>query len=155
VPVELSILRKYLLWVFLTSFVLSGIGPGIFSMGLAWSRGLIMIAACVVGIFSGAVAVPVLLPWIPGRAFAVKGVIAGLLMSAGMVLALGKAISVMEAVALILFITAISSYLAMNFTGSTPYTSPSGVEKEMRKAIPFQLLAIILSSAAWIGAMFV
>lgn len=155
VPVELSILRKYLLWVFLSSFVLSGIGPGIFSMGLAWSRGLIMIAACVVGIFSGAVAVPVLLPWIPGRAFAVKGVIAGLLMSAGMVLALGKAISVMEAVALILFITAISSYLAMNFTGSTPYTSPSGVEKEMRKAIPFQLLAIILSIAAWIGVMFV
>ena len=155
VPIELSILRKYLLWVFLTSFILSGIGPGIFSMGQAWSRGLTMIAACAVGIFSGTVAVPVLLPWIPGRAFAVKGVIAGLLMSAGTVLALGKAISVMEAVALILFITVISSYLSMNFTGSTPYTSPSGVEKEMRKAIPFQVLAIILSISAWIGAMFV
>jgi hypothetical protein len=155
VPVELSILRKYLLWVFLTGFVLSGIGPGIFSMGPAWSRGLIMIAACVVGIFSGAVAVPVLLPWIPGSAFAVKGVIAGLLMGAGMVLALGKLISVMEAVALILFITVISSYLAMNFTGSTPYTSPSGVEKEMRKAIPLQVLAGIFSVVAWVGAMFV
>ena len=155
VPVELSFLRKYLLWIFLAGFILSGIGPGLFSMGMAWNRGLIMIAACAVGIFSGAVAVPVLLPWIPGRAFAVKGVIAGLIMGVGMVLVTGKAISFLEAVALILFIIAGSSYLAMNFTGSTPYTSPSGVEKEMRNAIPFQVLAIILSIAAWIGSMFV
>ena len=155
VPVELSFLRKYLLWIFLTGFLLSGIGPGIFSMGQAWSRGLIMIAACAVGIFSGAVAVPVLLPWIPGRAFAVKGVITGLLMGVGMVLTAGKAIGFGEAMALILFIIAGSSYLAMNFTGSTPYTSPSGVEKEMRKAIPFQVSAVILSVVVWVGAMFV
>ena len=155
VPVELWILRKYLLWVFLTGFILSGIGSGIFSMGQAWSRGLIMMAACVVGIISGAVAVPVLLPWIPGRVFAVKGVIAGLLLGVGKVLVLVKAIIAMEAVSLILFITVISSYLAMNFTGSTPYTSPSGVEKEMRMALPFQVLAVTLSIATWIGAMFV
>ena len=155
VPVELSLLRKYLLWIFLAGFIISGIGPGFFSMGPVWNRGLIMIAACAVGIFSGAVAVPVLLPWIPGRAFAVKGVITGLFMGAGMVLVLGKAISFMEAVALILLIVAGSSCLAMNFTGSTPYTSPSGVEKEMRNAIPFQVLAIILSIAAWVGSMFV
>ena len=155
VPVELSFLRKYLLWIFLTGFILSGIGPGVFSIGPAWSRGLLMIAACVVGILSGAVVVPVLLPWIPGRAFAIKGVITGLLMGAGLVVVAGMAISFMEALALILFITVISSYLAMNFTGSTPYTSPSGVEKEMRKAIPFQVLTVILSIAAWVGAMFV
>ena len=139
----------------MTGFILSGIGPGFFSIGPAWNRGLLMIAACLAGIFSGAVVVPVLLPWIPGRAFAIKGTITGLLMGVGMVLVAGKAISFVEAVALILFITVISSYLAMNFTGSTPYTSPSGVEKEMRKAIPFQVLAVILSMAAWIGAMFV
>jgi hypothetical protein len=155
VPVELSLLRKYLLWILLTGFILSGIGPGIFSIGPAWSRGLIMIAACATGIFSGAVAVPLLLPWIPGRAFAIKGAITGMLMGAGMVRVVGRAVSSVEALALILFIVASSSYLAMNFTGSTPYTSPSGVEKEMRIAIPFQVLAIILSIAAWIGAMFV
>ncbi len=114
-----------------------------------------MIAACTVGIFSGAVAAPVLLPWIPGKAFAVKGVITGMLMGAGMVLMLGKAIGTVETAALIFLIIAISSYLAMNFTGSTPYTSPSGVEKEMRIAIPFQAGAIILSIAGWIGSMFI
>ena len=155
VPVELTLLRKYLLWIFLAGFILSGVGPGLFSIGPAWSRGLVLIAACAVGVFSGAVAVPVLLPWVPGRAFAVKGVIIGVLTGAGMVLVLGKSITVVEATAMILLIGAVSSYLAMNFTGSTPYTSPSGVEKEMRKAMPFQVLAIILSIAGWVGSVFI
>jgi hypothetical protein len=43
----------------------------------------------------------------------------------------------------------------MNFTGSTPYTSPSGVEKEMRKAMPLQALAGLVSIILWIGAAFV
>ena len=155
VPVELTLLRKYLLWIFLAAFILSGIGPGLFSIGPAWSRGLILVAACAAGVFSGAVAVPVLLPWIPGRAFAVKGAITGVSVCVGLLMLLGKAITVVEGVSLILFMVAVSSYLAMNFTGSTPYTSPSGVEKEMRIAIPFQVLAITLSMAGWIGAMFI
>jgi CO dehydrogenase/acetyl-CoA synthase delta subunit len=155
VPVELSFLRKYLIWILLAGFFLSGIGPGLFSFPLAWRRGLIMITACVAGIFTGAVAAPVLLPWIPGKAFAIKGLVTGLLMGAGMVLALGEAVNFMAAAGLILLITAISSYLAMNFTGSTPYTSPTGVEKEMRVAIPLQSVAIILSVGAWIGSVFI
>ena len=155
VPVELSFLRKYLLWILLAGFILSGISSSLFSFGLAWSRGFIIVAACAAGIFTGAVAAPVLLPWIPGKAFAVKGVITGLLMGAGVMLALGTSINPMEAASLILLIVAISSYLAMNFTGSTPYTSPSGVEKEMRVAIPFQAVAVILSIVGWVGAMFI
>jgi hypothetical protein len=155
VPVELTLLRKYLLWIFLAAFFLSGIGPGLFSIGPAWSRGLILVAACAAGTFSGTVAVPVLLPWIPGRAFAVKGAITGVFICAGLLGVLGSAITFVESVSLSLLIVALSSYLAMNFTGSTPYTSPSGVEKEMRIAIPFQVVAATLSIAGWIGAMFV
>ncbi|MCL1965140.1 MAG: hypothetical protein FWF69_08795 [Firmicutes bacterium] len=36
-----------------------------------------------------------------------------------------------------------SAYLAMNFTGATPYTSPSGVLKEMKIAIPFLVLSLL------------
>ncbi len=154
VPVELSFLRKYIFWILLAGFVLSGIGPGLFSISLAWDRGLIMIAACVTGIFTGAVVAPVLLPWIPGRAFAVKGVFTGVLIGAAMVMLLGKSINFAAIAALVLLIVGISSYLAMNFTGSTPYTSPSGVEKEMRIAIPFQAVAITLAIAGWIGSAF-
>jgi hypothetical protein len=42
----------------------------------------------------------------------------------------------------------------MNFTGSTPFTSPSGVEKEMRKAIPLQALALLAAGIVWIGGAF-
>jgi hypothetical protein len=49
---------------------------------------------------------------------------------------------------------AVSSYLAMNFTGSTPFTSPSGVEKEMRRAIPLQLAAVVMAAGLWLGAAF-
>jgi hypothetical protein len=40
---------------------------------------------------------------------------------------------------------AIASYVAMNFTGSSTFTSPSGVEWEMRRAIPLQLMGAIVS----------
>jgi hypothetical protein len=50
---------------------------------------------------------------------------------------------------------AFSSFLAMNFTGATPFTSPSGVEKEMRRAIPFQGLGVLLSAVFWVAAAFV
>jgi hypothetical protein len=31
----------------------------------------------------------------------------------------------------------------MNFTVSTPYTSPTGVEKEMRRAMPAQAAGVL------------
>jgi hypothetical protein len=43
----------------------------------------------------------------------------------------------------------------MNFTGSTPFTSPSGVEKEMRKALPLQAAALLLAMVAWVASAFV
>ncbi len=154
IPVELSFLRKYLLWILLVCFLLSGIGSGLFSIQMAWSRGLIILAGCILGIVAGAVAAPLLLPWIPLRAFALKGVITGLVAAAAMLLGIGKTINLMESGTLTLLIVTVSSYLAMNFTGSTPYTSPSGVEKEMRMAIPIQAGAMLLVLIGWVAATF-
>jgi hypothetical protein len=61
----------------------------------------------------------------------------------------------LETAALLLITVATSSYLAMNFTGATPYTSPSGVEKEMRRAIPLQAGALVVALVAWVSAGFV
>jgi hypothetical protein len=60
----------------------------------------------------------------------------------------------MEMVALTIFIMAVSSYRAMNFTGSTPFTSPTGVEKEMRRAIPAQAVGALAALILWVGAGF-
>ncbi len=154
VPVELNFLRKYLLWSILAGFLLSGIGSDFFSINMAWTRGIIIWAGCFLGIFAGAVAAPILLPWIPVRAFALKGSITGLVLAIAMLLGLGNTVNLMESVTLILLIVTISSYLAMNFTGSTPYTSPSGVEKEMRVAIPIQAGAMLLVLVGWVAAAF-
>ncbi len=156
VPVEITMLGKSLLWTILAIFVLSGLGGQIFSLSAALERGALATMACLVGIATGCVVVPILLPLIPGRAFALKGAIVGLAAGLCTVVALSFSaqISLMPALALILFATAVSSYLAMNFTGTTPFTSPSGVEKEMRRAIPLQLAMTLLAVGLWVGAGF-
>lgn len=156
VPVEITLLRKYLLWALAAIFVLSGIGPHLFSVSAAWHRGLLSAAACLSGILAGCVLVPAFLPWIPGRAFSLKGALMGL--AAGLLMvaltAASPHVSFWPGISLVLIAVTIGSFLAMNFTGSTPFTSPSGVEKEMRRAIPFQLAAGILAVSIWIGSAF-
>lgn len=156
VPVEVTLLRKYLLWTLVTILLISGIGPAIFSLTAAWQRGILAVAAIVVGIAAGCVLVPVLLPWIPGRAFALKGALAGLVMSLLFVAAMhaNPLLSFGTATALVMLSTVVSSFLAMNFTGSTPFTSPSGVEKEMRVAIPAQLGFSLIAVVVWIATAF-
>jgi len=154
-PVELAHLSKPSLWVILAAFLISGIGTHVFSFSAAWLKGIMLTAAYAAGILAGAVATPALLPWIPGRSFALKGAIIGVLSAAGIVALFHRDLQVLGALALILWTTAVSSYLAMNFTGSTPFTSPSGVEKEMRKAIPLQAAALLLAMVAWVASAFV
>jgi len=60
-----------------------------------------------------------------------------------------------EQLALVLWTETVSSYLAMNFTGSTPFTSPSGVEFEMRRGLPAQLAAACLTLALWLAGPFI
>jgi hypothetical protein len=154
VPVELSHLPKPTLWILLGAFLLSGIGMNFFSFNDAWRRGSMALSAYIAGILGGAVAAPILLPWIPGRAFALKGTLTGIVAGLAVVAAFNSSLIWLEAVALVLITVVISSYLAMNFTGSTPYTSPSGVEKEMRRAIPIQAAVALVAIVAWVGAAF-
>jgi len=154
-PVELSHLPKPTFWVLLAVFLLSGIGTTVFSLHDAWYRGLMAFTAYVAGILAGAVAAPILLPWIPGRAFALKGAITGVVVGLLVVVVFKSGLIWLETTALLLITVAISSYLAMNFTGSTPFTSPSGVEKEMRRALPLQAGAVAVAVVAWVTAGFV
>jgi hypothetical protein len=154
-PVELSHLPKPTLWVLLAVFLLSGIGTNVFSLHDAWYRGLMALTAYAGGILAGAVAAPILLPWIPGRAFALKGVLTGVVAGLLVVLVFKSELIWLETMALLLTSVGLSSFLAMNFTGSTPFTSPSGVEKEMRRAIPLQAGAVLVAIVAWVSAAFV
>ena len=154
IPVELAHLPKPSLWILLAAFLISGIGTHVFSFSAAWLGGIMLTVAYAAGILAGAIATPALLPWIPGRSFAVKGALIGVLNAAGIVALFRSDLQILGALALMLWATAVSSYLAMNYTGSTPFTSPSGVEKEMRKAIPLQAAALLLAMVAWVASAF-
>jgi hypothetical protein len=154
-PVEIQIILKPALITALVLLIIAGIGPGIFSFAHIWERGMISILALVSGILSGAFLTPVLLPFIPSREFALKGIIVGSIFSILFLIAVSSLIyGIAGFLALFLFSVTISSFLAMNFTGTTPFTSPSGVEKEMKRYIPAQLGALVISSGLWIYSAF-
>jgi len=155
IPVELSLIVKPSLAILLVVFVLSGISPDIFSFSTAWFRGLNGAFAYLLGVVAGAVIVPTFLPWLPTRQFYIKGLLTGVIAGIIMILHLGSTITRLESVTLLLLTTSVSSYAAMNFTGATPYTSPSGVEKEMRQGIPIQIIAVVMAIVTWVAAPFV
>jgi hypothetical protein len=99
-------------------------------------------------IFTGAILTPALLPHIPGSAFAWKGWLTGVICTAGVLFLSGKFKEGNRLLSAghLLLLPAVSSYLAMNFTGASTYTSPSGVNKEVKKALPF------IAGAAFFGA---
>jgi len=104
-------------------------------------------------ILVGGVLVPLLLPWLPSKAFSVKGAIAGALWAAasfalfpaGAVAAAGTA----------LLILAITSYIALNFTGTTPFTNHAGALLEVRRALPPILIAAGAGTILRIAAAFI
>lgn len=155
IPVELYFLLQPLIIFFLSGFLLSGIGPTLFSTHAAWTRSLYLLCATLLGIGSGAILVPLILPWLPGRQFWLKGLLPG--MAAGLACwrILFWQIHSLEGVALLLWTTTVSSYLAMNFTGCTPFTSPTGVEKEMRRGIPIQAAATLIALVLWLSNPFI
>ncbi len=155
IPVELSLIVKPSLAILLAVFVLAGISPDIFSFSAAWFRGLNGAAAYLLGVVAGAVIVPTFLPWLPTRRFYIKGLLTGVIAGIIMILFLGSSITGLESVTLLLLTTSVSSYAAMNFTGATPYTSPSGVEKEMRQGIPIQIITVVIAIVTWVAAPFV
>ncbi len=153
-PVELVNMRTQIFWSLIVLFILGGISPDIFSLSAAWNRGGAAVLAGLVGVLSGAVIVPVLLPWLPGHAFAMKGAVAGLIIGFTGAALFHTSLSWLNALALIMAIAAISSWCGMHFTGSSTFTSPSGVEKEMRQAIPAQAAALFVAGLCWLAAAF-
>jgi acetyl-CoA decarbonylase/synthase complex subunit gamma len=158
IPMELVQALRAGIIIILVLFLLSIVGR----LGEGWanalSQGVFSSLAILTAILAGAVLTPLLLPWLPGRAFSLKGVSIGLV--AAFILTAfrwgdwirwaGR----LEIVAWLLLIPTLSAYLAMNFTGASTYTSLSGVKKEMRWALPLQIGAAVVGFVLWIGSQF-
>ena len=121
--------------------------------------GIFGAVAVLSAIVAGAVLTPILLPWLPGSAFALKGAWMGGLTAALLVLYLlpgtwttGR---LLEVIGWCLLAPAVAAYLGMNFTGASTYTSLSGVKKEMRWAVPMQIGGTVLGLGLWITSRFI
>lgn len=154
IPVEICLLWRPFLAAAIILVLISGIGPDIYSLSAAGARGMRAITASMLAVLAGAVLTPLLLPWIPGRQFWLKGALIGAVTGLAALPATTWAADLPAASALVLWTTCVASYLAMNFTGSTPYTSLSGVGLEMRRGLVFQLGGAALALGLWLWSAF-
>lgn len=119
----------------------------------------------VAAVLAGVVLFPLLLPWIPTREFSSKGFILGALVALPFALmTLNSGLSVPwvragRALGLMVGLPPVTAYIALNFTGATPLTSPSGVKREMFRYLRVgavmlvvgALCVIVTGVAGWIG----
>lgn len=136
-PLELVGAFKPMLLAFGVVFIWNAIGIGHYGgLDLAGIAGAVLV---------GAVLTPALLPWVPGRAFAFKGGLLGLVWAIGFLLLCGLPFAPifgwLKSIAYLLLLPSVSSFLTMNYTGSSTYTSLSGVDREMKFAVPMMLFA--------------
>lgn len=151
-PVEIVQGFKYFLLTALAFFLVGGFtsGSGLF----IWVAGLNAVMPLLLAYLAGTMLGPLLLPWLPGRSFSIKGVFAALIVFLTSVFTILSGSPPVEMAAWWFIMTAFASFLVMNFTGSSTYTSLSGVKKEMKIAIPIQASAAVAGILTWVAVRF-
>lgn len=132
-------------WPFFTAML---VFAGIFALPLGtayfhrlWDRFLPLAASVLIG----TLAFPALLPVLPSRAFSIKGAILGVGWAVAAALIWGM--DAAQAVGTALIIAPVVSFIAMNFTGSSTFTSQTGAEAEVRWGLIPMAVCLILGLA--------
>ena len=149
IPLEISpVMKKFLIFML---FILAvfGLTPKGIIFWDAISGGLPFILLGFVSVMAGALVTPLLLPVIPFRSFAIKGWLAGLISVyfSTILFPLPGQQNVLLVMIAYLFFPLVSSYLALQFTGSTTFTGMTGVKKELKISVPLYLGGTVLSIA--------
>ncbi len=131
IPIELVTGLKWSLLVLPIFFLLGGLGGSAGFWSNALNHGLFAVLVLLSGLIAGTVFTPLLLPWLPGRAFSIKGLIMGLIITMILVISFraGDLTSLparIESLSWLFMAPALAAFLAMNFTGSSTYTSFQG-----------------------------
>lgn len=155
IPVEFAYGKYYLLLVPAIFLILSGLNQGGYSIEVALNTGLLSVTNLVGAYIAGSVLNPMLLPWIPFRSFSLKGLLLGWFIAVVLLYFKFLGDSVFEIISWFLILGSISSFIAMNFTGASTFTSLSGVQKEMKLALPLQITAVCIGFIGWIFTRFI
>ncbi|MCL7415554.1 MAG: mercury methylation corrinoid protein HgcA [ANME-2 cluster archaeon] len=130
--------------------------------------GYMVAVAALIAILSGMIVFPILLPWIPTKDFSTKGFIVGALVA--LPFAWNAFYSVPDTawwlryswvLIYMLVIPPVTAFLALNFTGSTTFTSVTGVRREIYAYVPKMawmfasgiILMLVLALIPFIGGL--
>jgi len=143
-PVEVVNSLRYLLYAMVIVVGISGISSTGYSFTEMWTEGIRSVFYLILAYVTGGFLSPVLLPWLPFRHFGGKGMVAGFAAFGMVVLISWSTHLPLYFAGWFLISGAISSFMAMNFTGASTYTSLSGVQKEMRLFVPLQIVSVVV-----------
>ncbi len=146
-PMEINPAMKKFPWAAGGILVAFGLQPQGLLFKQAWFGGLPFLILALLAVLAGALVTPLLLPFVPFRSFALKGWIVGVLsvfLAVHFFGPLGTRDPILTIIAYLLF-PALSSYIALQFTGSTTFTGMSGVKKELKIGIPLYIGAVGVS----------
>ncbi len=93
-------------------------------------------------VFAGTLIFPVLLPWLPGRAFSIRGWILGAMVAAGA--SFIQEAGLLNWIVNLMWLPPLTAHLSLRFTGSTTFTSLSGVEREVKYFYPVMLVSFLV-----------
>jgi hypothetical protein len=146
VPNDLIYDLRYLVMLLVFFSLLSGISADGFSLRQAYRQTPFLSQIILAGYISGIVLTPLLLPYLFFRSFSFKGFLMGAVVT--LIIVLGKTFeNTLFMIPMTFFlVSGISSFLAMNFTGASTFTSLAGVKKEMRVAVPAQIASVVIAA---------
>jgi len=129
----------------------------IVAIALWFLAGPVAAAAAISAVIAGTVLFPALLPFIPTQDFSTKGLILGIMVALPFAVVFGTNPSLpfwanaLSAASALLMISSVVSYLALNFTGCTTFTSRTGVKKEIFRYVPVMTVMAVAGSLAGIA----
>jgi hypothetical protein len=137
---------KYLIPLLVILPLISGFSANGFSVSRVSDNIEQLVSVILIGYASGIIATPVLLPFIPFQSFYLKGLITGAAFAVVLLINNSLGNNSFTISAGFFFIAGFSSFLAMLFTGASTFTSLAGVKKEMKLAVPVQIVCAIAAS---------
>lgn len=155
IPVELVYAKFYLLIIPLLFFIVAGLNLKGYSISNSWNIGSKATINMLVAYLAGCVVTPILLPFIPFKRFSLKGLVIGWLFTSILLFYNFIETNWIDTIAWFLIIGSTASFLSMNFTGSSTFTSLSGVKKEMKYSLPTQIAAACIGGILWITSLFI
>jgi hypothetical protein len=146
-PIEIMHCLKYVPIIYAVFFVLNLIKPGKIDILGVLNISFFNSLPYFLALFTGTLLFPLLLPYLPFKAFSLKGLLLGIFLAV-IILFLGAYFkyphSILIYVGNSLILVSIVSFLGLNFTGSTTYTSLSGVVIETKYTTIITVVASII-----------